>query len=228
MRIAICDDEKKDLEQVIDLLNRYDSGNTFAVDKFTSADDFLKAVKEVNYDIALLDIEMNGTNGYEAARLLSTYDNHPLMIFITKSMKYTISGYGIVFRYLTKPLDYAMFSSAMDSAVREVNMNRFVFTIDGTAHAIKTDDIFYFEVYGHTTILHTVNDTFSIRSTLKDTFSTLPQGYFGMPHQSYLVNFNKISSYSSNRILLTNGAGIPVSRRRFKDFNKAFSSYLGR
>lgn len=228
MRIAICDDEQKDLALIHSLLMEYDSGKNHYILAFSNADDFLAACRKENFDIALLDIEMKGTNGYDAAKLLSLEDNHPLMIFITNSTAYSLKGYGVVFRYLTKPITLSVLSEVMDIAIREVSANSFLFITDGNSHVVRMDDIYYFEVYNHNTILHTIDESFSIRSTLKEVFSQLPQGYFGMPHQSYVVNFKYIKTATSSEIRLTNGDLIPMSRRKIKDFNKLFHSYLGR
>lgn len=118
---------------------------------FLSADSFLSACSDTTYDIALLDIEMKGTNGFEAAKILSLKDKHPLMIFVTNSTAYTIRGYGIVYRYLIKPLTLNALSEIMDSAIREVSANRFSFVVDGDSHIVRMEDIYYFEVYNHTT-----------------------------------------------------------------------------
>lgn len=228
MKIAICDDECMDLTFTKKLIKEYDVSELLDVSTYTNSDDFLAACCKTHFDIALLDIEMAGTNGYEVATLLSAKDSHPLMIFVTKSMEYSIRGYGLVFRYLTKPVTLKSLSEVLDAAIREVTANSFSFAIDGGSHVIKNDDIYYFEVYNHSIILHAVDETFTIRSTLRDILSQLPQGYFGMPHQSYVVNLSHIKSSSATGIRLTNGAGIPVSRRKFKEFNRLLQMYLGR
>lgn len=228
MKIAICDDEHKDLMLIKFLLKEYDASKQIDIFTFSNADDFLSACDKLNFDIALLDIEMKGTNGYEAAKLLSIKDAHPLMIFVTNSLEYSVRGYGLVFRYLTKPVTLESLSKVLDAAISEVTSNIFSLIIDGNSHIVKTNDIYYFEVYNHNIVLHTIDETFTTRSTLKDILSQLPQGYFGMPHQSYIVNFAHIKTAASTDIKLTNGARIPVSRRKFKEFSHLLHAYLGR
>ena len=126
MKIAICDDEQEDLALIHDLLMKYDSGKNHYISDFSNADDFLAACRKENFDIALLDIEMKGTNGYDAAKLLSLEDNHPLMIFVTNNTAYSLKGYGVVFRYLTKPITLCLLSEVMDIAIREVLANSFL------------------------------------------------------------------------------------------------------
>lgn len=228
MRIALCDDDQKDLLLLNTLLSEYDISKQLEIVSFSNADDFLRECDKTEFDIALLDIEMKGTNGYDAAKLLSIKDNCPLMVFVTNSTTYSVRGYGLVFRYLVKPVQMDSLSAVMDASIREVKANRFSFAIDGSAHVLHMEDIYYIEVYNHTTILHTIDETFSLRLTLKDVLSQLPQGYFGMPHQSYIVNFVHVKTATVTLIRLTNSASIPVSRRKRKDFMHQLNSYLGR
>lgn len=228
MRIAICDDEKQDLDILQTVLEEYDYKKQFQIFCFSSAADLLVEAKKIQYDIAILDIEMCSPNGYEAALQLLEQFAPPLIIFVTNSMAYTIKGYGVAFRYIPKPLNLEKISPVMDAAIRDILANRFFFSIDGTSYILQIQDIYYIEVFNHTSTLHTMDSEYSLRVCLKQVLSRLPQGYFGMPHQSYIVNFSHIKSASQQEITLTNGVRLPISRRRRADFMRQLHSYLGR
>lgn len=228
MRIAICDDEQSDLLHLQKLLTDYFLPDTAEIDCFSAAKELFEAAKKVRYDLALLDIEMEDPNGYEIACKLIEQDREPLIIFVSNSMAYTIRGYGIALRYLTKPLEKELLWTALDAATKEIAANRFTFSVDGTSHILTMDQIYYFEVFNHHTVLHTLDSEYVFRATLKEVVSQLPAGYFGMPHQSYIVNFNHIKTATSKDIQLTNGACIPMSRRKQKDFELQLHQYLGR
>lgn len=228
MHIAICDDEALDLSSLHNILRRYDTKKQFQISEFYSAAELLVSAKEVSYDIAILDIEMDSPNGYEAALVLAKQPSPPLIIFATNSMDYTIRGYGLAFRYIPKPLTLEKLSPAIDAAVREIYADRFTFSVDGVSHVLHMKDIYYIEVYNHVTTLHTMDDEYSLRTSMKELLSQLPQGYFGMPHQSYIVNFTHIKTATTQEVVLTNGAHIPVSRRRQADFIQQLHRYLGR
>ena len=228
MRVAICDDEHSDLLHLQKMLADYFLPGTAVIDCFSAAKELFESAMNVQYDLALLDIEMEGPNGYEIACKLIEQDSAPLIIFVTNSMAYTIRGYGIAFRYLTKPLDKEMLWAALDAATKEIAANRFTFSVDGTSYILTMDQIYYFEVFNHHTVLNTMDSEYVFRATLKEVVSQLPAGYFGMPHQSYIVNFNHIKTATVKDIQLTNGACIPMSRRRQKDFELQLHQYLGR
>ena len=228
MHIALCDDEQTDLQAILILLKQYDQKSQIHVSLYTSAANLLIAAKDTTFDIAILDIEMSSPNGYEAALELRKQSAPPLIIFVTNSMEYTIRGYGVAFRYIAKPITLNDLSVVLDAAIREIRANRFSFSIDGTAYILQMQEIYYIEVYNHVTTLHTMDGEYSLRTTLKEVLSQLPQGYFGMPHQSYIVNFTHIKTATTQEITLTNGSHIPVSRRRQSEFARKLHSYLGR
>lgn len=228
MRIAICDDDPNDLHALHSALTQYDTTASIKVSSFTAASDLLVANNQSPFDIAILDIEMKPPNGYEIAQKLVEQDSSPIIIFLTNSTAYAIRGYGIAFRYLTKPIAEDQLAKALDAAICEVHANSFIFTADGTSHIVRMKDIYYFEVFNHHTILHTADQDFTFRATLKEIIERLPNGYFGSPHQSYLVNFMHVQTAMSGELSLTNGAVVPVSRRRQQEFERQLYRYLGR
>lgn len=228
MRIAICDDEETDLLLLKKAVLAFDHTGTYEVYAFSSAAALYEAGKDTEFDIAILDIEMDPPNGYDVAKKLIQKDPAPIIIFLTNSMAYTLRGYGVAFRYLTKPVEQSQLDNALSAAVKEASAKRFVFTVEGSSHVIRMDDIFYFEVFNHHTILHTMDQVFQFRATLKEILPQLPVGYFGSPHQSYIINFNHVKTAMSKEIHLTNGEVVPISRRKQQDFENQFRMYLRR
>ncbi len=228
MNIAICDDDIQDLNILSSLVKQYSQLHLFEIHCFTSAESLYNNSKLTHFDIIILDIEMPGPNGYEIAKRLIKDEPKPLIIFVTNSMEYTIIGYGIAFRYIPKPLSYEKLSDALNIAINEVHSNRFVFYLEGISHVLRIEDIYYFEVFEHNIHIHTLNTEYAFRDTLKNILSKLPPGYFGIPHQSYVVNFHHIQHAGSTEIQLTNGTHIPISRRKATQFQNAFHKYLGR
>ena len=228
MRIAICDDDANDLQAVQTALAQYDTAGNIEISSFAKASDLFAENKKIPFDIAILDIEMKAPNGYEIAQKLVEQESAPIIIFLTNSTAYAIRGYGIAFRYLTKPIEYGALNKALDAAVCESKANSFSFTADGISHIVRMKDIYYFEVFNHHTILHTMDQEYTFRATLKEIVTDLPSGYFGSPHQSYIVNFMHVKTAMAGELHLTNGAVVPVSRRRQQEFEDQLHGYLGR
>ncbi len=228
MRIAVCDDEERDLLALKEAVCSFDMSGSIEVCPFLNAAALYAEHEKENFDIAVLDIEMAPPDGYEIAQRLVEAGSAPIIIFLTHSMAYTLKGYGIAFRYLTKPIDQTQLHKALLAAVKEASSKHFTFTLDGSSHVIRTDDIFYFEVFNHHSILHTMDQSYTFRTSLKEIMPRLPAGYFGVPHQSYIINFNHVNTVAAQELHMTNGAVIPISRRKQKDFNLQLQMYLGR
>ena len=226
MRIAICDDDEKDLLALKEAVNAFDINGVMEVCAFSNASALYSAGTRKKFDIAILDIEMAPPNGYAIAKKLIESDSAPIIIFLTNSMEYTIRGYGIAFRYLTKPINPTQLNTALAAAVKEVSAKRFMFSVDGSSHIIRMEDIYYFEVFNHHTILHTMDQAYTFRATLKEIMLELPVGYFGSPHQSYIINFSYVKTATAKEIHLTNGTIIPVSRRKQQEFDNQLRVYL--
>lgn len=228
MRIAICDDEERERSELCRMVREYDSLGELEVSLFSSAAELYLATAQKKFSIVLLDIEMKAPNGYEIAQQLQKQADAPLIIFVTKSMEYTLRGYGVAFRYLVKPIRQEDLSQALTAAASEAREKHLFFQADGTSHVIPVQDIYYFEVFLHNTTLHLANRSLSLRIPLKEILAQLPRRSFAMPHQSYIVNFQHIRSASTEEICMTNGASIPISRRKQPEFEARFLQYLGR
>ena len=228
LRIGICDDEPVDLAQIMDLVKLYDRDNQLLVTTFSHASDLFDAAKKLVFDIVLLDIEMDPPNGYEIAKKLIDLPEPPVVIFATKSNAYALKGYGIAVRYLQKPVTRDAFYEAMDAAIADAIAHRLTFQIDNTLISIRLRDVQYIETFGHYTVVHTDQESYRFRSTLKEMMAKLPKGYFVSPHKSYIVNLEHIRSASASEISMNCGAIIPIGRKRMSDFNEALYRFLGR
>ena len=228
MRIAICDDDLKDLTEIENVLRTFPNFDEIELVSYQNAAELYSQWNDHAYQIVILDIQMPAPDGFEIARQLCKKNPAPIIIFLTQSMAYSLRGYGIAFRYLTKPIDSQELYSAVCSAIAEARAKRFTFDVDGSSHIIQMEDIYYLEVFNHHTVLHTMDQEYVFRATLKEVYAALPPGYFASPHQSYIVNFAHIRTATTTELHLTNGSVIPISRRKQREFEKQFYTYLGR
>ena len=81
MRIAICDDEDQERLNIKALVKRY--APELSIVLFSSADELLTAAKTTFFPLIFLDIEMDDTNGFDAAEELMSGSSQPLIVFVT-------------------------------------------------------------------------------------------------------------------------------------------------
>ena len=124
--VAVCDDEKSDLDGIVQSVQRYDVQGCFDIETYMDGNELLSELQmqKKSFDLLLLDIEMP-SNGFQLAQSLIQMEKHPLVVFVTKRHEYAVQGYGIAFRYLVKPLDQTLFAAAMDAVLQELNSKHF-------------------------------------------------------------------------------------------------------
>lgn len=116
MRIAICDDEpeiRNDIERKIRLL--YPEIEILLYENGQALLD-----TEAPFDIAFLDIRMEGMNGMDVARALRAAGSDAVIIFVTALEEYVYEAFDVgAFHYLVKPLDRGKFYEVLSKAVTE-------------------------------------------------------------------------------------------------------------
>lgn len=195
---------------------------------FQSAEGLLNGTKKEIYDIILLDIEMDGMNGFSAAKKLVKMQNPPLIIFVTNSGEYTYRGYEVAFRYLPKPVSYAILAGVLSAAIAKITSQKFTITTDGRSYVLPINDILYFETFGHNLIVHTTKNDFECRMKLNEVEALLPGNSFATSHKGYLVNLDYVDTVGENELSLTFDVKIPISRRRKQEFEQALFRFVRR
>jgi PAS domain S-box-containing protein len=120
INILIVDDREENIVALEALLSRDD----ISIFSATSSNEALKIAWENNISIALIDMQMPGTDGFELVEILKSNPrtNDILVIFVTalsKQVKHTIKGIGAgAVDYLYKPLDPAITIAKVDSFIR--------------------------------------------------------------------------------------------------------------
>ena len=106
MRIAICDDNIKELNNLSKLLSDYrektKAGFTFVT--YTDGVALLEDVRKGGFDILLLDVMMPLISGLEIAHEVREFDENIRIAFLTSSTEFAVESYSVeAFAYLLKP-----------------------------------------------------------------------------------------------------------------------------
>lgn len=231
LKIAVCDDNKVDQDYVIKLLHEYanENGVILEIQAFISAEQFLfQYVAEKDYQIIVLDIEMEKMNGVELAKKLREDNQEIQILFITGYPDYISEGYEVdAVHYLIKPVSTENLVKVMDKAIANLDVVEKVLFIQDNGEMLKvlTKNIYYVEVFSHVCIIHTTEGDVEIQTSISDLEKNLLEGFVRV-HRSYLVNLEQIKKIAKTEIYLENGDIVPLSRRKYKDVNIAFIQYF--
>ena len=103
MRIAVCDDNKTELEKIKSCFCRLHEHCT-ECRYLVSAKDLL-STEMPTQDMYILDIEMPDMNGLELAKKIREKDSRALFLFLTSYTKYMKDVFDVVtFDFLEKPI----------------------------------------------------------------------------------------------------------------------------
>ena len=130
-KIAVCDDSAADSEYISMLILSWASERnvTPKVDTFPSAEAFLfHYADEKDYNIFLLDIEMQAINGVELAKRIRTENGTAQIVFITGFPDFIAEGYEVsAMHYLMKPVSAYKLFEVLDRAVANLGKNEKIY-----------------------------------------------------------------------------------------------------
>ena len=126
IRIAIVEDDRVYAGTLQEYLCRYEkeSGEIIQSTLFEDGEDIAVGYR-AEYDIILMDIEMQFMDGMSAAETIRKVDEEVTIIFITNMAQYAIRGYSVnALDYVLKPVSYFAFSQRLDRAVSRLRKKK--------------------------------------------------------------------------------------------------------
>lgn len=234
--IALCDDEEKALDQIekflADYQDRMQRDIVFKTERFTSAEELLKRVREEEYrpDLILLDIFMSGKNGIEAAEELRRLGCNMPLVFLTTSTEHALKAYGVdAIQYLVKPFEQELFFHAIDSALGQIHRikeSQITIKVAGGFRQLNLKEIVYCESQKNYQVFYLAMEEYRARMTAARLWEILERFYqFGRCGRSYILNMDHIVSVERGEIVMDNGATIYVPRNKAAEFKKCYFSY---
>lgn len=232
MKVAICDDEQNIRTYIAVLVREMLSG--CSVDLYDSGEALLAA--KVVYDLIFLDIKMQGISGMETATKLRKKDSLTNIIFITAMEEYALQAFDVgAFHYLLKPIDKVKFLGVLEKAVlhckeqemiqKEQKESAILIKAQNGVQKIACRDIYYAEVRNRKIILDTQNGSIEYYGKMAELEKQL-KNKFVRCHRSFLVHMKYIVKYDSANILLEGKQNIPIAKKKYAEFVKAYLNYM--
>ncbi|MGL6199431.1 MAG: LytR/AlgR family response regulator transcription factor [Lachnospiraceae bacterium] len=230
INIAIVEDELEYSNHIKEYLHRYEReyGEIFHITVFRDGDEIAIGYKS-QFDIILMDIQMQFMDGMQAAEKIREVDSEVIIIFITNMTQYAIKGYQVdALDYVLKPIDYFSFSSRLERAIaRMKNRVRHYITITVKGGTVKLDvsDVFFIESQRHNLVYHAKNKEYETTATLKETEEKIGKLGFCRVNKGCLINLEHVDGVWDG-CARVNGENIPISRARKNLFMEALTNYV--
>ena len=217
MRIAVIDDQPADRDYIAALVTRWAKDRDTAVTAvpFPSAEAFLFDYSEdKNFDILLLDIEMGAINGVELAKTVRAENDAVQMVFITGFPDFIAEGYEVsALHYLMKPVDRDKLFSVLDRAAANLEKaeRRLRVTFERRTDYVPYSKILYLEAQKQYVRIVTEGEEYRMKASLAETAAQLDEFFFPC-QRSFIVNLRHVARILPDRVVLKNGAEVPISR----------------
>lgn len=228
MRLAICDDDLREQEQIIQALRGWDP--TRGAERFFDGASLLEAARKAPpFDMVFLDIYMPGENGIDIARALQETSPGTAITFVTTSQEHAVDAFSLrALHYLVKPVTTQGVIEAFRrlTAFRAEQRKTISFAVGPDRHTVFLDQVCLLE-----------NDNHSVNVSLADgrrlkvwmSFGELEQKLdesFLRINRGIVVNMGWIVQMGRNTCTLRNGRQLPIAVRHSAAIRAAYDSYV--
>ena len=234
MHLAICDDEAAILGVVSgaieSTLHKYDIEAIIEI--FESPRSLDNRMKEVEFELLFLDIDMPEMDGVAFARRVRRTNSRTDIIFISNreervfdALRVNPAGFIRKKRFLEDVS--AVLDQWMQNRRKEESSVLLAETPEGEL-SIPVDKILYIEGAGRNQFIHATDSekplkvSYSMQS-LEEQLA--PKGFLRI-HKGYLVNYRFIRRLKDTDALLTNGEEIPMSRLRVQEVRSQYLALM--
>lgn len=225
MKIALVDDQPEELKRIFSALKKeLPTAKYYA---FPSGEKFLESWKEGAYDLIILDMFMQGMLGIDVARIIRETDLDVRLIFCTTSNEFASESYEVGANYyLHKPVSETSIQRMLKMIrLEDYESKRFIQFDDG--QKVILHQIIYSEYYKRSVMIYCKNDiVIQARMSQTDWEALLSEyKYFYSCSKGIVVNFYQIEKQDDGMFLMSNGAQVPISRRKTKESLEAFATF---
>lgn len=230
IHIEIVEDEEIYAKQLTEFITKYqrERNKQIKITVFTDGEDIVEDYQG-DYDIILLDIQMQFMDGMTAAEKIREVDQEVTIMFITNMTQYAIRGYEVdAMDYVIKPVEYFAFSRKLDKAIDKRKKNDQIYlaiSAENGVRKLNVSEILYIESQAHNAIYKTRSGNFLSRASLKELEIELERYGFFRCSKGYLVNMRLIEGVSGGDCII-NGERIPISRNKKKELMEKLLCYM--
>ena len=226
MNILIVEDESR-IAKRIERMTRDIFGDTLqSLKHINTLHEALRFIESNSLDLVLLDLNLNGDNGFDLLTTAVSKSFHTIVISAYRDQAITAFEYGVL-DFVPKPFNRERLEQALHRTIanEKIETNEIKFLAIKKRHRIQLipiEDLLYIKGAGPYTELFLADGKKELHDKSLEKLEQLLSNTFERIHKSYLVKMSEIKkiiveSGSKYMTELKNGERIPIGRTKYKD-----------
>lgn len=234
----IVDDERNARFNLLALIEAYTS-DIAVIGTASNVSEAKELLNSSEIDIIFLDISMPNSSGFELVPSIDT--SRQALVFVTAHEEYALQAFkAYAWHYITKPIDIDELGKISESIKERLTLlkesageeasdqENEKLSIDSTLSVSNNDGIKLLPIRnilsltadGNYTSFVMIDTTMVVASKQLGYYEKILPKNFLRIHKSHIINLMHLKAYSSSngKALMTDGTGIPISRRHLKSF----------
>ncbi|MFC4099408.1 LytR/AlgR family response regulator transcription factor [Paenibacillus xanthanilyticus] len=239
-RVAICDDEVNQRERIRNAVIALSmkANIEFEIELFSSGEQLVAYYerRETPFHLLILDIEMGGMNGIEAARRIRALNDLDVqIIFLTSYPDYMMESFDVLtFHYLIKPVPPSVLEEKILKLCQYVQAMDKKFMIVKSGYediVIKYDELISIEAAKSLTIksklrFTTLHRLYDGKGIIADYAEALKDHNFLQIHRSIIINLLHVRKFAGGVVQMTNGLDLPIGRSKVKEVKDTYTKFM--
>lgn len=225
MHILIVEDEARVAKRV-ERLTRDILGDALdSLVHINTLDEALIYIENNSLDLVLLDLNLNGEDGFDLLAHSVSRSFHTIVISAYKDQAITAFEYGVL-DFVPKPFNQYRLERAFDRVMSkqepETPVKYLAVKKRQRIQLVPIEELLYIKGAGVYSDLHLADGTNELHDKSLEKLEQLLSGSFERVHKSYLVKMSEVkevivASGSKYSLALNNGAMIPIGRTKYKE-----------
>ncbi|NQX82048.1 MAG: response regulator transcription factor [Flavobacteriaceae bacterium] len=229
MNILIIEDETRIAKRIERMTREFFSDSLSSVNRVDELSDALEFIKNNPLDVVLLDLNLNGENGFDILKLAVSESFHTIIISAHKDRAIYAFEYGVL-DFIAKPFNQNRLNQAFDRVLQnekkqDVDIKFLAIKKKGAIELISVEDILYIKGSGVYTEIHLKSSKKELHDKSLEKLEQLLPKSFVRIHKSYLLKIIEmdklvVKSGSKYTAELNNGEVLPVGRTKYKEIKE--------
>ena len=231
MNILILEDEPPIAEHIAWMCRKILKEKLSSCHILHTLDEASDYIKNHSIDLLLLDINLEGDNGYNILKRAVAESFHTIIISAHTNQAVTAFTYGVL-DFIPKPFNKERLKKAFERyekriQSRELDTRYLAVREHDGIHLIETEKIQYIKAAGNYSEANIrEKGKMLIGKSLNKLEQILPTT-FKRIHKSYIINIADLNSYvhaggGTYQVRLQDGTRLPLSRTKYKEFQQLF------